>query len=303
MSPKSIVTFGLCGVFGLLLGCSLPSSLRVPMGDLVKSRDLSQAAASDIEHADWVAAEEKLAKAVKVNDKDSDIKSKYAEVLWRRGKKQEAIEQLLSAVKISPNDAKLYLLLAEQCYAIDDFDAASDCANNAIRKVTSENRHIIHKAWFILARVHWQQGELTEALADYHKALSLDPKNPEILMELASLYEAMNKPDRALTAWQGVARLYPPDQEPEQVVLGRGNAYLALSRHQEAMEQFMIAKNRWPHDVQVYCRLAQAKLMIGDMTGAQAFADQAVALSPRDQNCLALKNNIELAQRQKAPLR
>lgn len=287
----------------LMTGCNLSAPFRMSIKERVRSRDLMQEAASAMERNEWEIAEEKLLKAVKINDKDPDLRGKYAEVLWHRGKKQEAIEQLLEAVKISPNDAKLYIQLADLCFQIEDYDSSFRCANDAIKRATEEHRHIVPQAWMILGRIYWQQGNSKKALAHYHKAISLAPKNAELVAELAKLYESMNQPDRSLLTWQKAAQFYQPNEEPSQIVTGRGNAYMAMRRYHEAVEQYTIAQQRWPNDVGGYYRLAQAHLALGNLDNAKVITEQAIAIAPSDQQLIDLKNRVHLAQHQGQPLR
>ncbi|MDR1957536.1 MAG: tetratricopeptide repeat protein [Planctomycetaceae bacterium] len=297
LKTYSIILF--CLIPGLLTGCRLPGVLHVSRLDIGRSRDLMLEAASAQERNDLETAETKLAKAVKINENDGDIRSKYAEVLWQHGKKQEAVEQLLIAVKKFPNDARLFLLLSEQCYEIGNIEMSQVYAGEAIKKSTQENKSMIHRAWTILARIQYRQGHYKNSLASYHKALMFSPQNPELLSELAALYESMNHPDRALVSWQKASHLYQlsqPDSEPEQIFLGQGNAYMAMGRYHEAAEQFLAAQQRWPNDTRIYCRLAQAKLALGEIAEARQLTEQAMALAPQDRQILDLKNRVELAQ-------
>ena len=299
---KSLVFFCLLLCVSAM-GCNFSAPFRMSIKETVRSRDLMQEAALAMEHNEWVIAEEKLFRAVKINAKDADLRSKYAEVLWQRGKKQEAVEQLLEAVKISPNDANLSMQLADLCFQIGDYESSFRCANDAIKLATEEHRHTIHKAWAILGRIERQNNNTQKALAHYHKAISLAPKNAELITELAKLYEEMRQPERALLTWQKASLFYQPDEEPIQIVTGRGNAYMAMQRYHEAVEQYTIAQQRWPHDVGGYYRLAQAHIALGNLDNANAITEQAIAIAPSDRQLIDLQNRVRLAQNPTQTLR
>jgi len=283
-------------------GCILPQLNKAKV-DAAKSRKLQQEGATFYEQGDWENAEKKLSEAVKINEKDMEIRGNYAESLWQMGKKQQAIAQLTEAVRVSQGkDVKIMLSLAEKCYDMGDYDTAFDCAEQTIFLASVENKSIIDQAWVIRARVNWRRGHLQQALNDYHKAISLNAKDPVILSELASLQETLGMPDRALVTWQSVSRLYPPDQEPQQVVFGRGNAYMAMQLYHEANDQFVLANKRWPQNVETYCRLTEAKLACGQIQDAAQVAKLAIEIAPDNQDCLAVQKNVEIALSHQRPL-
>jgi len=277
--------------------------LNKPKTDVAKSHKLQQEGAISYEQGDWENAEKKLSEAVKINEKDLEIRRNYAESLWRMGRKQQAIAQLTEGIQVSRGkDMKIMLSLAEKCYDMGDYDTAFDCAEQTISLANAENKSTIDQAWVIRARVNWRRGQLQQALNDYHKAISLNAKDPVILSELASLQEALGMPDRALVTWQSVGRLYPPDQEPQHVVLGRGNAYMAMRLYHEAGDQFTLANKRWPQNVETYFRLTEAKLACGQLQDAARTAKLAVEIAPDNPYCLALQKNVEIALSHQHPL-
>jgi tetratricopeptide (TPR) repeat protein len=210
------------------------------------------------------------------------------------------VAQLTESLALAGNnDVKTLLSLSEKCYELGDYETAADCAEKAINVTktdwasTEENRMLISRAWVIRARVKWRQNEISAALADYHKAISLDPKNAGLLSELAALQTVTQQPERALATWHSVGRLYPPDQEPPQVVFGCGDAYMAMRQYQLACEQYETANQRWPEDINSYCRLAEAKLACGKFREASSIAQRAAELAPNNRECLAIRNHVE----------
>ncbi|MDR1384087.1 MAG: hypothetical protein LBJ67_09615 [Planctomycetaceae bacterium] len=286
-------------VAGLFSGCKLftPTTKK---DTIAESRNLRQEGILLLERGELQNAEKKLSAAVELNKKDTEIKRSWAESLWKLGKKQEAVAQLTeSLVLAGNNDVKTLLSLSEKCYELGDYEMAFECAEKAINATksdwasTEENRMLISRAWVIRARVKWRQNEIQSALADYHKAISLDPKNAGLLSELATLQTANRQPERALATWHSVGRLYPPEQEPPQVVFGCGDAYMAMQQYPLACDQYEIAYRRWPENIDSYCRLAEAKLACGMIREAEFIAQRALELAPNNQECLAVRNHVE----------
>ncbi|MDR1493747.1 MAG: hypothetical protein LBT05_13650 [Planctomycetaceae bacterium] len=284
---------------GLFSGCKIftPATKK---DTIAESRNLRQEGILLLERGEIQNAEKKLSEAVELNKKDAEIKRSWAESLWKLGKKQEAVAQLTeSLVLTGNNDVKTLLSLSEKCYELGDYEIAFDCAEKAINATKSdwaaaeENRALISRAWVIRARVKRNQNEIQQAFADYHKAISLDPKNAGLLSELAVLQTANHQPERALATWHSVGRLYPPEQEPPQVVFGCGDAYMAMQQYPLACDQYEIANRRWPENINSYCRLAEAKLACGMIHEAAIIAQRAFELAPNHQECLAVRNHVE----------
>ena len=291
-----------------LPGCKIFDPRTKNPDAVTESRNLRQEGILALERGDCSNAEQCLAQAVLLNEKDSEIRRSYSEALWRNGKKQEAIEQLSEAMKLAgKSDTKILLSLSEKSYDLAYYDAAIDFAEKAIDSAdakwasTNENRQLISRAWVIRARVHWRNNELEPALKDYHKAISLCPKDQGLLSELATLQTSMGQPERALATWHSVSRIWPLDQEPQHVVFGRGEAYMAMRQYHLACDQFDLANQRWPEDIKTYCRLAEAQLACGRVQEAAVIARKAVEIEPNNQMCLAVRQQVQIAMTQHQP--
>jgi tetratricopeptide (TPR) repeat protein len=291
-------------------GCKL-IPMRAPKTDIdTESRKLWQQGIMLQERGYYQQAEIDLAEAVGLNAQDAEIRRSYAELLWQMSKKQESVDQLAQALTLAGKpDTRILLSLAEKCYELGHYETALECAEKAIDSAdpkwsaTEENRTLLSRAWVIRARVHWRNNALQPALNDYHKAISFCPKNQELLSELATLQMVMKKPEQALATWHSVSRLWPPDQEPQHVVFGRGDAYMAMQQYHLACNQFELANRRWPEDLNTYTRLAEAQLASGRTREAMVVAQRALELAPQNAACLAIREQVQMALTQQQPLR
>ena len=283
-------------------GCRL-IPLRSPKTDKdTESRKLMQQGMMLQERGDYDQAEIHLAGAVALNAKDADIRRSYAELLWQMSKKQESVDQLTQALSLAGKpDTRIMLSLAEKCYELGHYETAVECAEKAIDgadakwTATEENKSLLSRAWVIRARVHWRKNELQPALDDYYKAISLCPKNKDLLSELATLQMAMNRPEQALATWHSVGKLYQQAPEPQHVVFGRGDAYMAMKQYHLACDQFTLANQRWPEDINSYCRLAEAQLACGRTREAAMIAQRAIEIAPQNPACLAMHKQVQVA--------
>ena len=96
-------------------------------------------------------------------------------------------------------------------------------------------------------RVIYAAGDLQQALADYHRALSYAPYDQHLLLDVAELYRQMNQPQRALETLQALAETYnTPAEEPPRVLYLLGLSQVALKRYDDAVESFAAASRDKP---------------------------------------------------------
>jgi tetratricopeptide (TPR) repeat protein len=158
------------------------------------------------------------------------------------------------------------------------------------------------QAWILRARIHRKSGQPRQALADYHRALGLDPAEREVLMELAELHLELaptqgggGRPDlhRSLAALQALADTYPQGEEPTHVLLLTGVVLLQLARPHAAAEVLARASQRQPPDPDIYCRLAEAQLAAGQPNAAWESIQRAMAIAPGHAPSAALFQQIQ----------
>jgi len=188
--------------------------------------------------------------------------------------------------------------IAEMRLAMGQTDTAWQAAQQAIALDSK-----LASAWAVRARVMRAGGNPTQALADYHRALSLCPDDRHIPSEIAALYLELNQPQRALLAIQGLADKYSPGDEPQEVLYYQGLSYLALNRYDDASGSLSTASLRERPTVEILYRLAQAQLAAGHTTQALASADQALAIDPNHRPTRALLEQTQLARQPESPQR
>ncbi len=164
--------------------------------------------------------------------------------LFKSGDYQQAEECFQTALELRPSDAVLLYNLG-QCYdRLDDLANAERCYNECLQ-VASNHADCRHSLASLLMRAGrkddatrmvrgwlasqpklaaayaedgWlfhQAGDLPRAQARLHQALDLDPHDTRALVELARVYEAMQRPDRAVALYKRVLLLHPNEVEIE----------------------------------------------------------------------------------------
>ena len=285
---------GLVPIVGVALalasaGCRLPGGEGPVSESLVASRQLCHQGVSAIERGQWEQAEQVLAEAVERCPVDPDARRHYAEALWHRGQREQAVWQLEEAGRLALDDATLHVLLAEKRLAMGHVELARQTAQYAI-----DLEPKLADAWAIRGRVSRASGQPREALADYHRALGLAPDDRTIQLEIAKLYGELNRPRRALAALHNLADTYPSGEEPQQVLYLRGLAYAALERWDDAADGFSAASVRERPTAEILFQLGRAELFAGRPAQAEAAAREALALDPRHQPSRELLGQVEL---------
>ncbi len=223
----------------------------------------------------WDDAEPLLAKAVDVCPDAPDARSKYADLLWQRNQRSEAIREIGEAIRLAPDDATLRVTYGEMQLALGNLETAREAANLALDMAPR-----LPGAWALRGRLIRRAGKPREALADLHRAEGLDPKNASYPMEIAELYLGLHEPDRALATLQSLSSSWSDQEEPATLLSLKGRAYSAMGRHEDAADNYLLACSRGGADSETLYLLAQAQLQAGRPREAVVAAQKSLALDP-----------------------
>ena len=282
----------------LWAGCRLPGQQGPVPQSLADCRRLSRQGVAALERGQQQTAENLLAQAVTACPADAEARRHYAESLWRRNARTEAIAQLEEAGRLATEDASLWARLAEMYLVAGQPHSAWQSAQRAI-----ELDPKLPAAWAIRGGVLRAAGQPRDALADYLRPLNYAPKDRAVLMEVAQLYRQMNQPAAALQTLQSLAETYSPGEEPGLVLDLLGLAYVAMGRYDDGVESLSAAVARGEPTPEMYCHLGEAELMAGHTVEAAAAAQQALALQPQHQPSRELLERIALAQQPQETVR
>ena len=243
----------------LLVVCLFPAAgchwvgLRDPVpASLTASRKLSSEGNELLEQKQPQMAELKLAEAVRTCPTDCDARRYYAETLWLRSARPEAVTQLEEACRLSP-DSDLRVRLAEMYLEMGRIEESG----RNIDQVLGRNQKLA-AAWRVRGRVLRATGDrylaagdgekartiYYQALADLHKAAGYDPSDRQVIGETAAVYRSVGLPRRALETMQSLAETYSVEEEPQQVLYWTGLDYLALRRYDDAVTSLTAALSR-----------------------------------------------------------
>lgn len=297
------VAFNIC--LFLVLFCSLfltgckTFTQRGPVPEAVAScRQLSQQGIDHIHQGKWEQAEILLAQAVAACDSNAEARQQYAETLWHRGARKEAVTQMEAALKLSPEDATLHCRLGEMNLAMRDFQKAE---YHVVQAMQHDGK--LAAAWSLRGRINRAAGRPVQALSDMQRALCYAPDDASILLTIAELQREASQPQRALVTLLALADLYPPGEEPQEVLYLTGLALTAMGRHADAAESLYAASLRGQPTAEILYQLAEAELLSGRTEAAEANARQALALNPQHVSCNQLMERLSQARQPRTAAR
>jgi tetratricopeptide (TPR) repeat protein len=251
-------------------GCRfLPRSGPVPQ-NVADTRRLCNEGLSAVDRNDLLRAESLLERAVKNCPTDVDARRHYADVLWQRGERMEAVTQIAEALRLSPGDTGLCIDGGRMYMELGLLDDADRLAREAVRSTPRSDQ-----AWRLHAQVALARGRPEDSLADLHRALALAPDDRELILETAEVYRRLGRPQRALATLAILGESYPPNQTPPQVLALEGMAQEALDRPADALESYRQAVSRGLASPDIAARLADL-----ENRAAQQRPETAVAAEP-----------------------
>lgn len=249
---------------------------RAPVAQsVVEGRQLTQQGVNAMERGDWRRAESLLERAVSTNAQDVDARRNYAETLWQRGAKTDALAQFEAARKLNECDPALAVRTGEIYLALGQTHSASEMVDVALRGDPK-----FAAAWALRGSVSAAGGKPREALADYQRALGYAPDSDDYAMLVAETYRTLNEPEQALVALETLAERYPPGEAPQQVLHQQGLALASLGRHDDAARMLAAAAQRDRPSAELLYHLARAEFASGRPQHAHYALQQALAHDP-----------------------
>lgn len=258
---------------------------------LASSRQLSHRGVSALERGDVATAERLLAQAVQACPVDAEARHHYAEALWQRHEPLRAVEQLDTALKITPEDIDLRIRAGQMRLEIGDLAGARREALEAL-----DLKPKSPEAWLLRGQVEQRAGQLRAALASYQRVLGLESDQREALLALAEIYRQLGQPERALSNLQRLSDTYPPGDEPQSVVYLEGLALAALERRADALERLRVARTRGPESPELLFQLATLQLAEGQTDEARASLTNSLAVDPNHRASRELLGRIDVAR-------
>ena len=260
---SAVVCFTIIGIVTLAAGCRLvPRRDPVPE-ELAAARRLCNQGLCAADEQDLARAETLLERAVNSCPTDIDARQHYADVLWKRGSKVEAVAQITKALELSPGDVGLCLQGGRMYMDLGLLDDADRLSDDAVRSAPQSA-----EAWHLHGKVALARGRPEDALADFHRALAVAPDDRAVLRDTAEVYRMLDKPQRALATLAILGETYGPNQVPAEVLALEGLAQEALGRPDDALVSYRRAREQGDASPQTAARIAALSTTAGITTSS-----------------------------------
>jgi tetratricopeptide (TPR) repeat protein len=122
-------------------------------------------------------------------------------------------------------------------------------------------------------------GKTDEALAEYEKALALDPYNVQALNGRGLIYQGEKRHEQAIADFSAAHGLVPQRADP---LVARATSYLALDKFKEAAGDLDEAVQSDPNNGHAWSMRGLAYEKLGDKAKAATCYNRALAIRPRD---------------------
>jgi tetratricopeptide (TPR) repeat protein len=258
---------------------------------VASARQLALQAMAAQDHGRSEQAELLLADAVRQCPVDERARCGYAQSLWQRGACDSAVAHMEEGVKLSGYDPERRVQLGTMYLAQGQLEAAAQQAERAIQSNAQ-----LASAWALQGKVEQAQGVRSEALANFHRALTLQPHFPEVQLALADIYAEQGRAQRCLATLQSLADAFPPDQVPVEVLTRQGLVLREMGRHLDATRVLAQAVDQGNPSAELLYQLAQAQLLSGDTASASRAVIAGLERDPQHAGCRTLSDQLAIRQ-------
>jgi Tfp pilus assembly protein PilF len=250
---------------GLNVGCQTLNPFRTNRSRFTESNHWITGGREALSDGRLEEAEECLERAVKFRPNDPGIREELAKTLLLQGKNAAAVEHLANAIEDSGGDSRLHVSLGQAYLANGQLNLASRQADLAI----AGNRKL-PEAWALRGEIKLAKRNVDGSLADFQRALSLEWNLPHVQKKVAQLHLANGEPMRSLSMLEKMLADYPPDHQPEDVLVLAGRALLELGQPDQAVTKLRLATAREGSTADSFVALCEAQIACGQLSNARS---------------------------------
>jgi len=242
-----------------LLGCHIAPT-HVPESNWVAARQWMLQGLEASQRGDWLSAEERLDRALQLAPDDERIHYHLSRVHWQQGRRQEALQEMAEAVRLSGDSPYLLVELGRLHLWMGRPETAEALARRALRR--GEPRAAAHA---LLGDALRQQGQLQTALEHYHRSLDLDPYNPDVRLAVADIYRVWQEPWRILATLSALPRHNLARSQQAWLCYLEGTAYRQLQRYDDALTAWRQAVMLDGSHADWFAQLAELERAVSDV--------------------------------------
>lgn len=212
-------------------------------------------------------------------------------LLYVRGKRDEALRELTRAIEINPQRVESQLSLGIFYTTIGDTTRAEEIFKRAVAMNAGSALPHLTYGRFLIA-----QNRAPEAEAEFRRAVEADPQDRTSHEILASYYLVNKQLDKAEAAFRKIAEIQP-DRPEGQAKLA--DFYSTIERNDDAVRIYESLVTKFPDFTRARYRLGEIAIQRGDTAAAAKQTEEILAKNARDTQALILRARLNL-QKDKA---
>ena len=222
---------------------------------------------------DFQRAEELYLRILKRDPKAVDAHHYFGVLLSQHGDLQRAQAHMRSAVKLRPDNAAFQNNLGSVLEASDELEPAIEAYREAIRLETADADAHYNLALVMIRLERW-----SEAKESLNAAIALQADDADYHLNLGKALGALGELDSALQAYDEAARLEPNSFQAQ---MQRGNLLHRSGQYTQAVAAYWAGEKLRPGFAPLHCNLGLSLAELGDVPGAMAGFERALAIDPR----------------------
>lgn len=189
------------------------------------------------------------------------------------GQVSPAIEDLKLLIEQSPRDEQLLFLLGFAYLKNGNSKAAQDIFNRMFEAAGPA------RAQFLLGKASYEAALFPQAEESFLAVLRLDPRFPDIHLELGKVYISERRTDDAIAQLRAAVNENPENEEANYFL---GSLLVRENQCEQGIPYLERAKRLKPDSYGVYLYLGRAKLHLGQTADAVKLLRKAAELNPDD---------------------
>jgi tetratricopeptide (TPR) repeat protein len=201
-----------------------------------------------------------------------------------------ALKDLNRVVELAPDLAEAQLLLARLCALPQGDQERGRKAADAAIKLLEDDRQQQAAAYVIRAKL---QDDAEDRLADYGRAIDLDPGNVDAWQARALAFMEQGELDKAV---EDLNSLLKQNEDNVMGHLALAEALTNLEKFDEALVHITRAIELRPENAMAYTLRARLRVMQEDVQAALKDLDQALRLDPSDVSALLIRSRLRQTQ-------
>lgn len=266
-------------------GCRCPWTCT--NNSLTESSRWSQSGIEAFHEGNHDHAEKLLAQAIESRPGDPILREHLASIYRNQNKTSEAISQLMQAADLSEPRSDLFVKIGQLYLANQQWIPANQYAKRALEANRQDPN-----AWVLMADIKLARSELSEALSDYQRALSLNPTQPQVQLKVAKVHQLLGRPMRAYSAIEQMLASIPVEQQSTDLLLLSGRLLMDLRQPAQAVAKLQLASARSDTSPDCFVALANAYVAMGNSSLAQTTLSRASSLYPSNDSIAKQLNNL-----------